>query len=205
MRPISAISWSSVHEDVRVVLRERAHPHQAVQRAGGLVAVHLAEFGEAHRQVAVAAQPVLEDLHVARAVHRLDGVDAVLGLFVVYMFSPKVSQWPDSSQRLAVHDLGAAHLLEAGRVLLLAHVADQRLEERPALRVPEHRARRLFLEVEQVELLADPAVVALLRFLEPREVGLEAASRPARPCRRSAAASRCANRRASRRPRPSSA
>jgi hypothetical protein len=32
--------------------------------------------------------------------------------------------------------------------------------------VPEHQARRLFLQVEQVELLADLAVVALLGFLE---------------------------------------
>ena len=39
--------------------------------------------------------------------------------------------------------------------------------------MPEHRTRRLFLEVEEVELLADPPVVALLGLLEPREIGLE--------------------------------
>ena len=66
-------------EDVRVVLREGAHAHQPVQRARGLVAVHLAELAEADRQVAVAAHALLEDLHVARAVHRLDGVDALIG------------------------------------------------------------------------------------------------------------------------------
>jgi hypothetical protein len=32
-------------EDVGVVLGEAAHAHQAVQRAGGLVAVDIAEFG----------------------------------------------------------------------------------------------------------------------------------------------------------------
>ena len=33
-------------EDMRVVLGEGAHAHQAVQRARGLVAVHLAELGQ---------------------------------------------------------------------------------------------------------------------------------------------------------------
>jgi hypothetical protein len=32
--------------------------------------------------------------------------------------------------------------------------------------VPEHQARRLFLHVEQVQLLAELAVVALLGFFE---------------------------------------
>ncbi len=44
---------------------------------------------------------------------------------------------------------------------------------RPALRMPEHGARRLFLEVEQVEFAADPAVVALLGLFQPVQVILE--------------------------------
>ena len=40
-------------EDVRVVLREGAHAHQAVQRARRLVAVARAELGHAQRQVAI--------------------------------------------------------------------------------------------------------------------------------------------------------
>jgi hypothetical protein len=39
--------------------------------------------------------------------------------------------------------------------------------------VPEHHARRLFLLVEQVQRLADLAVVALLRLLQLEQVGLE--------------------------------
>jgi hypothetical protein len=34
--------------------------------------------------------------------------------------------------------------------------------------MPEHRTRRFFLEVEQVELAAELAVIALLGFFEPR-------------------------------------
>ena len=39
--------------------------------------------------------------------------------------------------------------------------------------MPEDGAGRLFLEVEQVQLAADAAVVALLRLFEPVQVGLE--------------------------------
>ena len=59
-------------EDVRVVLGETAHAHQAVQGARGLVAVDAAEFGHPVRQLAVGPQAMLEDLDVAGAVHRLD-------------------------------------------------------------------------------------------------------------------------------------
>jgi hypothetical protein len=50
---------------VGVVLDEVAHPHQAVQGAGGLVAVAGAELGQAQGQVAVALQALVEDLDVA--------------------------------------------------------------------------------------------------------------------------------------------
>ena len=48
-------------EDVRVVLREAAHAHQAVHGARRLVAMDHAELGEPQRQVAVAFEPVLEE------------------------------------------------------------------------------------------------------------------------------------------------
>ena len=67
-------------EDVRVVLGEGAHPHQPVQRAGRLETVHLAEFGDLERQVAIGFQPVLENLDVAGAVHRLEHEGAVVFL-----------------------------------------------------------------------------------------------------------------------------
>ena len=68
---------------------------------------------------------------------------------------------------------GAFTSSKPARVLPLAHVGDQLLEDLPALRMPEHRARRLFLQMEQVELAADAAMVALLGLLEPVQVVLE--------------------------------
>ena len=44
-------------EDVRVVLGEAAHAHEAVQHARALEAVDGAELGVAEGQLAVAAQP----------------------------------------------------------------------------------------------------------------------------------------------------
>ena len=66
-----------------VVLGKGAHPHQPMQRARRLEAVHLAEFGKLERKIAIGFQPVLEDLNVARAVHRLDHVGARIGLAVL--------------------------------------------------------------------------------------------------------------------------
>ena len=63
---------------MRIILHETAHPHQAMQRAAGLVAMAGAEFGHPQRQIPVAVQAAVVDLHMARAVHRLDRVDPLV-------------------------------------------------------------------------------------------------------------------------------
>ena len=59
-------------EDMRIVLRHLPHAHQPVQRPMRLVAVAAAELGHAERQVAIGFDALLEDLHMRRAIHRLD-------------------------------------------------------------------------------------------------------------------------------------
>src|SRR5260370_15172775 len=54
-----------------------------------------------------------------------------------------------------------------------AHIGDQRLEDGPALRVPEHHAGAFLLEVKQIELAAELAMIALLGFLYLPEVSVE--------------------------------
>jgi hypothetical protein len=61
-----------------VVLGEVPHPQQSMQRARRLVAMHLAELGNAQRQIAIALQPMLEDLHVTGTVHRLAAIDPLV-------------------------------------------------------------------------------------------------------------------------------
>src|SRR5438094_2859555 len=53
-------------------------------------------------------------------------------------------------------------------------------EQLPPLGVPEDAADRLLLHVEEVELAAEPAMVATLGFFEPEEVLVELLL--ARPC-----------------------
>jgi len=73
------------------------------------------------------------------------------------------------------------------------------------LGVPEHHARAFLLEVEEIELTTQLAVVALLGFLDLLQVSVEVFLLRKTPCRRFASASDCWNRRANKRPRPSSA
>ena len=54
-----------------------------------------------------------------------------------------------------------------------AHVGDDVLEQRPALRVPEDRAGAFLLKMEEVHLAAQAAVIAPLGFLQPVQIGVE--------------------------------
>ena len=170
-------------EDMRVVLREAAHAHQPVQRARRLVAVHVAELGQPDRQIAVGFQAVLEDLHMAGAVHRLQREDALVGFLVVRMRegmrglhrehvllvpAPVAGRLP---QRLVEHLRGVDLLIVL--VETAAHVGDEVLEHLPALGVPEDDARPLLLEMEEVHLAAELSVVALLGLLQHVQVMVE--------------------------------
>ena len=89
------------------------------------------------------------------------------------MLSLKFSQCPDFSHSDAIEDLRTAHFEVAVVAVDAAHVLLDLLPDRPALRVPEHHPGRFVLQVEKVELPAELAVVALLRFLDPMQVGVE--------------------------------
>jgi hypothetical protein len=138
----------------------------------GLVAVALAELAVAQRQVAVAAQLRLEDQHVARAVHRLERVLALLRLrreHVLAVVLPVAGLLPQA----LVQDLRALDLLVARVLVDLAHVLLDLLPDGPALGMPEHHAGRDVVDVEQVQLAAELAVVALLGLLQHRQVLLQ--------------------------------
>jgi hypothetical protein len=154
-----------------------------VQRARWLESVARAELGHAQRQLAVAAKPLVEDLHVAGAVHRLQREDALLVVFeefaqaflvlaqihVLAELLPVARRLP----QLAIDELRRLHFLIAGGVELPSQVALQRAPERPALRVPEHHARGFFLLVEEAHLAAEAAVVALFGLLNAVQVRLQ--------------------------------
>ncbi len=72
-----------------------------------------------------------------------------------------------------VHHRRGAHFLVAVIDELLPHVLLDLLPHDPALGVPEHHARRLLLHVQQVELLRQFSVVALLGLFQAVQVSLE--------------------------------
>ena len=129
------------------------------------------ELGIAQRQVTVAAQRRIEELHVTRAVHRLDRVLALFRLgeeHVLLVVVPVAGTLP----QVHVQDLRAAHFLVAVLLVLLADVLLDALPDGPATRMPEHHARGLGLGMEQIQVLAQLAVVALLGLFQHVQVGV---------------------------------
>ena len=97
---------------------------------------------------------MLENLHVTRTIHRLDGENPViLGLrdeHVLAIPAPVSRRFPKG----LVEDLWRIDLLVSVLLQAPAHVADQVLHHAPALRVPEDDPRTLFLEMKQVHFPA---------------------------------------------------
>ena len=160
-------------EDVGVVLGEAAHPHQAVQRTGRLIAVAGAEFGHAQRQFAIGPLALVEDLDVAGAVHRLQrqglALDRLAHEHIGTVLVPVAALLPE----FAVQNLGRLDLDVSGGVQAAAHIGLKHPPQDPALGVPEDHAAALFLHVEELHGLADLAVVALLGLLQPLQIGVQ--------------------------------
>src|ERR1700761_2742560 len=102
---------------------------------------------------------MLEDLHMAWTVHRLQREPAlVLGLVArplgrEHILAVPVPMARGLPQRL-VEDLRRVDfVIVAGQTP--PHVGDDGLEDGPALRVPEYDTGAFLLEVEQVELAAE--------------------------------------------------
>src|SRR5262249_35862730 len=122
---------------------------------------------------AVRAKTMLEDLDVARAVHRLDGELAlILGHSCEHVLAEGLPVSGGLPQGL-VQELGPVDLAITHRVLTTAHVVDEVLEQFPAFRMPEYDPRSFLLKMEEVHLAAELTVVAFLGFLQLLEIGGE--------------------------------
>ena len=196
-------------EHMGVVLGKSAHPHQPMHRARRLIAMHDAEFGEAQRQVAIALQPVLEDLHMARAVHRLEHEPAlVLGLVAGRLRGEHVLAIPFPMARGFPQHL-VENLRRVDLVCNRRQAAGAYRPSPPGRCSSPWRARtpRRDLppgnETGRVRGRAcDGRASRLPRSASDRRRALPALRTP---CRRCASASDCCCRRANRRPPPSSA
>src|ERR1700722_17567058 len=134
-------------ENVCVVLNETTHAHKAVQCARSLIAMARAKFGITQRQIAIRTQAVIEHLNVTGAVHRLDRVVALFRLCREHAFAV-ILPMPGRFPQRAVHDHRRLDLKIADLAQATTHVLLDLLPDRPALGVPEHHARRFFLQME---------------------------------------------------------
>ncbi len=160
-------------EDVRVVLGDVADAKQAVQRAGELVSVQGGGLGEAERQLAIGAQLAPEQEHVPGTVHRLDPERRpVLARDQEHVLAERLPV-PRRLPQLLVVDQRRLHLDVAPPLVLAPPQRLELVEDDHPLRMPERRPRRVLVEVEEVELHAETAVVTALRLLQPLEVGVE--------------------------------
>ena len=129
-------------EQVRVVLREAAHAHEAVQHARALEPIDGAQLREAQRQLAVAAQLRVVDREVERAVHRLQLVRDVLDLDRRVHVRAVVLGVPGRLPQVQLGDVRAVDEVVAALEVPVAPVVLDLLADEPALGVPEDRARR---------------------------------------------------------------
>ena len=156
-------------KEVRVVLGDVAHSGEAVEGPGELVAMKRRSLGETQRELAVAPQPVSVHAHVPRAVHRLERVDPVAVRDLEHVL-PELLPMAGGLPEPLVVDQRRLHLdVAALRVLAAAEVLEDVPDHHP-LRVPEGRAGRDVLEVEEIELPAEHTVVSGPRLLDPGEV-----------------------------------
>ena len=161
-------------EDVSVVLREAAHPHQPVQRSRALEAIDRAELREPHRQVAIAALARVVDPDVEGAVHRLDLVALPVDLHRRIHAVAVVGVVPALVPQRAGRDVRREQQLIAVGEVGLAPVVLDLLADEGAVGQPQHQAAaELLRDLEELQVLAQPPMVPLGGLLEKRQVSLE--------------------------------
>ena len=160
------------HEDMRVVLSETANAHKSVERARFLVSVHDAQLAHTHRQIAVGVRRRVIHQQSARAVHRLYrklGLVDDRRIHIILIVIPMPRGLPETS----FQDYRRGYFHIALAVVDLSPEVRKRVLKDHAFRQEERESRTLVHDREQTQLLAEPAVVALLSLFYPLEIRVE--------------------------------
>ena len=156
-------------ENVRIVLYKTTHTHQAMQSTWWLIAVARAKLSQAQRQITVWTQALIEHLHMTRAIHWFYRIVTLLRLgneHVFFVVFPVTWFFPQDF----VHHQRRADFFVASRIQLSAHVLFYHLPQCPTFRMPKCHTRGFVLHVEQIQLLAQFAVVSFFGFFDALNV-----------------------------------
>src|SRR5665213_487101 len=161
-------------EQVPVVHREATHPQKSVEHARSLISIDRAELRVPNRQLPVRAQTGPIDRRVKGAIHRFDEVALPVQLHPAEEILLVVREVSRGLEELLAREMRRVdQLVPPPDVLLSDDVLDLVAQER-ALRVPKDEPRPdQIVEREEIELLAEHAVVALLGLLDAIEELLE--------------------------------
>src|SRR5207237_5449249 len=107
---------------------------------------------------------------MAGTVHRLQRKNFLVPALSNEHVLAEILPVPGRLPQRAVEQLRPLDLLVPSGIEPPAHIVLDDPKQLPALRMPEDAADRLFLQVEQVELAAEPAMVAAFGLLEPEQV-----------------------------------
>ena len=166
---------------MRVVLGESARAHQAMHRAGQLVAIHRAELEVAYGHLAVAVDVVFVQDNVPGAVHGLDpvlgGGRVVLGALVdveeIHVVAV-VAVVTRGLPHVGLVNVRGDDLLVAAAVQLAAQPLLQQADDaRTGRQIQRQADAGPIVHHVDAQLAAELAVIALLGFLQAREVGLQ--------------------------------
>ena len=130
------------------------------------------EVGEAHGQLAVRPEPLLEHQVMPGTVHRLDAELPLLDLREVHVLAVVLVVAGDLEQ-LGVIDLRGHDLVVPAAAVLLPEIREKPVVDDGSLRQEERGCRRERVEREELELPAELAMIPRPRVFQPLEVLVE--------------------------------
>ncbi len=159
-------------KNVAIVLRERTHPHDPMQPTGGLIAMAVAKLTESKRQIPITLDALLVDQDMSRAVHWLQRIVTLFRLRGEHVF-PVLVPVPCLFPERSIQDLRPFDLQVTVVPVNTAHVLLNFLPNRPTLGMPENGAGRVIVDVEEVQLASQLAMVTFFGLLQHGQVLLQ--------------------------------
>ena len=157
-------------EDVGIILLESAHTGETGEGTAGLVSVEDTEISEPEGELLVTAVTVTEHHGVGRAVHRLETELLLVNIedeHVILVMGQVAGLLPERG----VEHVGGHDLVVTALPVLLLDVFHNSVVDAHTVGQPHGGTGRALLEVKELLLLANEAVIALGSLLEELLVG----------------------------------